>query len=202
MDSGPLIACLPGNNLGTFSKNVRGEVWESWLNFCYNSRMHEGDYMKLTTPSSGIACQCGRSTESYPHWPPSTLLEAFDMLGLQIDDDNSHHRYLAGLWRDYVNVTGFHTSTMDIDGSLRRSSHYLDLSQEIFELCPTISKDMKKVCGEKNEFESWVCETYCQVVIDLGDGQGCLCFCDLHQRECPSHGEGTFDSHELLYRQK
>jgi hypothetical protein len=66
--------------LGTFQKDVKPEIWQSWLDFIYNCRHFEGNHANLIIPEKRWVCFCGRAQISYPHWPPTTLPEAFDQL--------------------------------------------------------------------------------------------------------------------------
>ena len=47
-------------------------------------------------------CDCPLSCTSYPHWPPTSLKEAFDQLYLLQDQHNRHRRYLAHQWWAFV----------------------------------------------------------------------------------------------------
>jgi hypothetical protein len=85
-------------HLGTFQKDVKPEIWPSWLAFIYNSRHSEGKHANLIIPEKRCVCFCGRARISYPHWPPTTLPEAFDQLDCLLGDHNCHRRYLAHQW--------------------------------------------------------------------------------------------------------
>jgi Helitron helicase-like domain at N-terminus len=43
-------------------------------------------------------CDCGKSSIGYPHWPPSTVNEAFDQLNYLHNEHNTHRRHLAQRW--------------------------------------------------------------------------------------------------------
>jgi hypothetical protein len=141
MDSGPVIRMEKTHNLGEFSKDVEPFVWQVWLDFCYCHRVMNDIIDNMPSPDKGFMCLCGRSVESYPHWPSSTLVESFDMLETQMGDDNKHHRYLAMWWLEYVhrNRLGYYDNKKD--SSIQILGH-TSMCEAIRDLCPAISKDM------------------------------------------------------------
>lgn len=66
--------------------------------------------------------------------------------------------------------------------------HSKHLADQIYELCPAIERDLEKDLMTPKRPKGWECRNRCQVVLDLGDVGGCLCFCSEHRDECPSHG--------------
>ena len=68
-------------DLGTATFNLRPAVWHSWLQYVYSTRIYQGVYTHLAVYEDRT-CDCGRSSASYPHWPPTTIQEAFDQLCL------------------------------------------------------------------------------------------------------------------------
>ncbi|KAN0085232.1 hypothetical protein V8E54_001699 [Elaphomyces granulatus] len=191
MDTGPIIRMEKTNKLGEFSKNVEPGVWMAWLDFCYYHRVMNDEIDEMIVPDKGIMCQCGRSVESYPHWPPSTLTEAFDMLETQMQDDNTNHRYLATWWYEYVGRSKLSCNSDSIIEDIWKTS---EICQTILGLCPVISKDMmiedfggldlgKDKCKCRGRLDGEVCETCFrfngETTCQHGHDEDCFFFVDI-----------------------
>jgi hypothetical protein len=154
------------------------QIWHSWLDFVYSARIHKGIYRHLG--DNETKCDCRQSSVSYPHWPPTTVKEAFDLLVYQQDLHNHHKRYLAHQWWVFVRAMG---STCPQN---HRSGVYENLAFLILDFCPCIQHDMDMDLSIQPRPKGWGCYDYCTRVLDKGDG--CLCFCTEHRDECPTHG--------------
>jgi hypothetical protein len=144
------------------------------------------DIDNMTPPDEGILCSCGRSVESYPHWPPSTLPEAFDMLETQMQDNNTNHRYLATWWYRYVQQNEFCCKSGSIIEDIWENSK---ICASILILCPVISKDMmdeKNVGGLECKCQGRLKGRVCQDCFKYhGKGD-----CDHdHDEACPYYDE-------------
>jgi hypothetical protein len=139
MDIEPIIFMDRTNNLGRFSKTVEPQVWQAWLDFCYYHRVMNDKTDDMLNPGQGIMCGCLQSIQSYPHWPPSTIPEAFDMLERQIQNDNDHHRHLATWWSEYVQRNRLSCESDNIIEDIWKAS---GIYLSILDMCPAISKDM------------------------------------------------------------
>jgi hypothetical protein len=95
-DSGN-VDYLQGMSLGVPVFTLLPAMWHSWLEFVYANRILNRQYTQLGLKKNG-RCECGKSSISYPHWPVSTVNEAFDMLNYLHDEHNKHRRYLAHQW--------------------------------------------------------------------------------------------------------
>ena len=63
--------------LGQSGFTLKPDIWHSWLDFVYVTRIQEGQATFMAVLPRNRGC-CGRSRQSYPHWPPSTVQESFD----------------------------------------------------------------------------------------------------------------------------
>jgi len=75
-------------------------MWHSWLEFVYANRILSDQYTHLGLRDNG-RCDCGKSSISYPHWPPSTVNEAFDQLNYLHNEHNTRRRHLAQQRRSF-----------------------------------------------------------------------------------------------------
>jgi hypothetical protein len=88
----------------------------------------------------------------------------------------------------WIRTTGVLSNTMTTNYN---EGHYANIADQIYKLCPAIAKDLENDLEIPKRAEGWECRNYCQIVLDLEDGGGCLCFCNEHRDECPSHGNPT-----------
>lgn len=157
-------------------------VWHSWLDFVYSARIHKGIYKHLG--DNETKCDCRRSTASYPHWPPTTVKESFDLLVYQQDLHNRHLRYLAHQWWVFTRAL---SSTRPMNqGVTSYVNDYETVAASILSCCPCIEHDMNIDLSIQLRPKGWGCHDYCKRV--LGKRDGCLCFCGEHRDECPTHG--------------
>src|SRR5882762_9792427 len=120
-------------------------------------------------------CDCPLSRTSYPHWPPTSLKEAFDQLYLLQDQHNRHRRYLAHQWWAFVR------SQASIRPVYERDVDTAD----ILALCPCIQVDLDKDLSATERPAGWRCHNYCRIVMESRNRDGCLCFCRNHIDDRP-----------------
>ncbi len=100
-------------------------------------------------------CDCPLSCTSYPHWPPTSLKEAFDQLYLLQDQHNRHRRYLAHQWWAFVR------SQASIRPVYERDVDTAD----ILALCPCIQVDLDKDLSATEWPAGWS-HNYCRIVLE------------------------------------
>src|SRR5882762_2400808 len=85
-------------------------------------------------------CDCPLSRTSYPHWPPTSLKEAFDQLNLLQEQHNRHRRYLAHKWWVFVKSQA---SIRPVHFDFISNSYERDVdAADILALCPSILVDL------------------------------------------------------------
>jgi hypothetical protein len=73
---------------------------KNWLTFVRRERRSEGLPAYLPYRQTlAISCYCGKSSISYPHWPPSSYEECTDQLLCLLGRSYLHRSYLAECWR-------------------------------------------------------------------------------------------------------
>jgi hypothetical protein len=149
-------------------------MWHSWLEFVHADRIIDGQHKQLGLKRKG-RCKCGKGAISYPHWPVSTINEAFDMLNYLHDEHNKHRRYLAHKW------WAFERAKPDT-AEQRRPNMADDIIKEFKCISIDINKDTKTTPRARG----WKCSEYCEVVLSNNESI-CLCHCYEHRDECPIH---------------
>jgi hypothetical protein len=123
------------NCLGTSPRVLRPEVWHSWLEFVRWTRIQQGICRELQHRQN-LSCDCWSSRASYPHWPPTTVAEAFEQLVLLQDEDNLHRPDLAPRWL-------YHVLSLAVEAAIGQTaevvSNYFEIASGIRLLCPSLS---------------------------------------------------------------
>ena len=78
----------------TSTRVLRPEIWNSWIEFVYSTRLRLNFNWELERRQNGNFV-CRPSHSAYPHCPPATFQGSFDMIMLLQDRHNEHRRYLA-----------------------------------------------------------------------------------------------------------
>jgi hypothetical protein len=156
-------------------------MWHSWLEFVYAD---SDQYTFLSLRDIG-RCDCGKSSIGYPHWPPSTVNEAFDQLNYLHNEHNTHRRHLAQRWWSFERAkASVHTD--DNDDVPQVDSECTTLADHIFDTFKCIAIDMDKDMRMKPRARGWKCYEFCELVLHNKYSM-CLCHCRHHRDECPTH---------------
>ena len=151
----------------------------AWLTFARDERRKEGETAYLPNcRNSMIACHCGKSRTSFPHWPPSTYEEAVEQLRCLIGESFPHRQYLGYCWRTYLYQK---LATDREPASQQNLEKAISLVESNCEIEKYSGGDpLVRNVREVN------CTAICEPIL-VDNSSHCLCSCRRHREECPVH---------------
>jgi len=145
----------------------------SWLTYVRGEREDAG--MNHHLPHSA-RCFCGKSNTSYPHWPPTTHLEAMAQLRCLTGRSYPHHLYLADCWVAWLCQQQAQTGTAEMEGIISLVGN----------ACVKRVRNSLQNHGEQPRRPKMDCQGICEPVLEKRSCF-CLCCCPEHREECPVH---------------
>jgi hypothetical protein len=115
------------------SCNPTKGLTRGWEEYVYSERIRTGLHGRLAT-LEGDECLCGKGRVSYPHWPPTSRIEAFTVLNNCFRKDNIHRKYVAYCWWVFANLM----ATMKDWPSQDKQEPYAKLANTIRSHCPSV----------------------------------------------------------------